>query len=267
MLSVKLLQRARDPRQKMQELVAQMEWCDQGSLESCLHVGHVLLFNECLFDRARTFYQKAEGLAQSLPVGAVDGFAVDGAPQRQELQIGLRLSHADAHDDEQRRAIAAICGAVAERDRPHWDEMFARFAAGERTPAASPATGEERLALGAIRKHMVIDLADRIDTLERLQPGVPSGLPDRLIGATEALCGPDDPVSCGTAASLHARRCKLEQMEGAYRRFEAALSNMDAAGRAQALDVARDVIGPVRAYLEGDAVMRELLRQSMCKAD
>jgi hypothetical protein len=265
MLSVELSRRARDPRQKSRELVAHMQWCDQGSLESCLRVGHVLLFNECLFDRARTFYQKAETHARSLPAEAVDAFIVDGTPQRQELQLGLRLSQPDAQQDEQRRAIAAICGAVAERDRPLWDEMFARFAAGEVTPAASPSTGEERLALGAIRKRMVIDLEERIGVLERLHPGVADPLRDRLAGAADALCGPEDPVSCGTEVYLHAARCRFEEMEGAYRRFDAVLSSMDPASRTQALDVARDVTGAARAYLDGDAAMRELLRKSMCK--
>ena len=223
LLSVQRLRGARDPRQKSQDLIAHMQWCDEGTIEACLHVGHVLLFNECLFDRARGFYQKAEALAGALPPAAVDSFTVDGTPQRQELRIGLKMSDPLARDDDQVRGVAAVCGAIAERDRLLWDEMFARYAAGEATPAATPATGEERLALGAMRSRMFIDLVERIAAIERQNAGLAPALKRRLATAADGLCGDDDPLTCATASFLHAHRCDFEKMKEAHQRFEAAI--------------------------------------------
>jgi hypothetical protein len=263
MLSVHLLRAANDPRQKSQDLIGHMQWCDEGSLEACLHVGHVLLFNECLFDRARGYYEKAASLAQVLPPAAVDHFTVDGQPQRQELRIGLRLSDPSTPDDEQRRAIAAVCGIVAERDRPLWDDMFSRYASGEVTPAALPSSAQERLALGAIRKKTFIEVEERVAALEGLHAGAAQGLRLHLADTASRLCG-EEPLSCAMAAFLLGGSCRMEEMQEAYGRFQAALSTLDAASRVQALELASDLSGPARAYAEADAPTRALLRRSIC---
>ena len=185
--------------------------------------------------------------------------------ERHSRALGLRVSRADPRQDDQRRALAAVCGEIAERDRPLWDELFARIQAGEVTPSVTPATGEERVALGATRKQMVLELEERVGALERLNADAARGLHDRLAAATEAFCGPEDPVSCATASYLHSSRCRFEEMESAYRRFDTALSAFDTADRALALGVARDVVGPARAYVAGDAAMRERLGRSLCR--
>jgi hypothetical protein len=264
LLEVRILRAANDPGQKSQELFAHMQWCDEGSLEACLHVGHVLLFNECLFERARDYYEKAGSLADDLPAAAVDDFTVDGQPQRYELRLGLRFSDPANRGDEQVRAVAAVCGAVAERDRPLWDDMFARYAGGERTGAALASSGEERLALGALRKKVIFELEERIVSLEKVHAGLARDLQGRLAGTASDLCGDGDALSCAAASFLYASACNLPQMEDAYRRFESSLSSLDAGSRSQALELARDVVGPVRAYVEGDERTRGLLRRSLC---
>jgi hypothetical protein len=263
-LSVALLRQARDPRQKSQELIADMQWCDEGLLEACLHVGHVLLFNECLYDRARGFYEKAAALAGGLPPAALDGFMVDGRTPRAAVAIGLRFSDPANRDDEQVRSLDGVCGAIAERDRPHWDEMFARYAAGERVSAARAATSEERLILGALRRKMLFEIHERIEALAHVHAELAQGLRARLAAAATGLCMDGDALSCASASLLHALACNLPQTEDAYRRFQSVVDGLDTPVRAQVLEGVRDIIGPARALVEGDAPARDLMLRSMC---
>lgn len=263
LLAVRLLHN--DPREKSQDLIAHMQWCDEGSLRACLHAGHVLMFNECLFDRGYVLYRKAEMLAAALPSAAIDHITVDGRPQRYELQSGLQLGDPAGAGDGRRDNLLGVCGAAAERDRRLWDEMFARYDRGERTAPAAPSTTEERLALGAIRKQMLIDAHEHVDSLARLHAGAAADIRARLVGTASALCAQGDLVSCGTESSLHAAGCRLDPMMEAYQRFQAGLASLDPASRRLAQEVAQDVIGPAKAYSEGNAMMRELLRQSICE--
>lgn len=264
LLSVQLLQAAADPRQKGEELTAYMQWCDERSLSACLHVGHVLLFNECLFDRARGFYEKASALAGALPREAVDPFMVDGRTQRAELALGMQLSDPARRDDEQVRALAAVCGAVAERDRPLWDDFFARYASGAATRAAGASTSADRLALGALRKKMLLELDEQAAALGRVRAASGQSLRARVAATASALCGEEDPLSCGTASYLYATSCRFDLMEDAYRRYEAAIGSLDAGSRQQATRVIQDALGPARGYAAGDPRMRDLLRRSLC---
>jgi len=266
LLSVALLRRAHDPRQKSQELVALMQWCDEGSPEACLRVGHALLFNECLFERARGYYQKAQGLMGSLPSAATDSFTIDGQPQRGELGAGLRFSDPANRDDPQVRSLASVCGAIAERDRPLWDEMFTRYESGELTPAAQASTGEEQVMLGVLRKRMLLEADERVEALERLHAGAGQALRLRLASAADGPCAEGDAASCATASFLHARRCDLARMQDAYRRYQSALPGLDAPARAQVVELARDVVATARAYSEGSDEVRATLLRSLCPA-
>jgi len=143
--------------------------------------------------------------------------------------------------------------------------LFAHYDRGGRTPAASPSSIAERLALGALRKEMLIEGETRIAALEHLHAGSARELRSRLTAVASELCAQDDLVSCGVAAYFHGSGCGLEQMTAAYRRFESGLAGLDTASRALALGLAQDVIGPARAYSEGDAALREMLRRSMCQ--
>jgi len=227
-------------------------------------VAHVLLFNECLFDRARAFCQKAGALAEGLPAAAVDQFTVDGQPQRQELLTGMRFSDPARRDEEQVRALAAVCGAAAERDRALWDDMFARYASGALTQGAVASTSQERLALGAIRKKMLLEAQERVAAVERVHAASGRELHARLAAAAGALCADEDPLSCGTASFLYAAACRFDQMEDAYRRYQAGLLTLDAPSRQQATGLMQEVLGPARGYASGDGRMRELLRRSLC---
>ena len=157
------------------------------------------------------------------------------------------------------------CGAVAEQDRPLWDEMFAQYDRGETTPAASPSSIEERLALGAVRKEMLIEDETRIAALEHLHSASARDLREKLAAGASELCAQDDLVSCAVAAYLHGSGCSLERMTAAYGRFASGLEGLDPASRALAENLARDVIGPARAYSAGEPAMREMLRRSMCR--
>jgi hypothetical protein len=263
-LSVALLRKAGDPRQKSQDLIADMEWCDEGFLEACLHVGHVLLFNECLYDRARGFYEKAAVLADGLPPAALDGVMVDGRTPRDAVAIGLRFSDQANRDEEQVRSLDGVCGAIAERDRPHWDQMFARYATGERVSAALPASTEDRLILGALRRKMLFEIHERIEALAHVHAETAQGLRARLAAAATDLCMDGDALSCASASLLHALACNLPQTEDAYRRFQSVVEGLDTKVRAQVLEGVRDIIGPARALVEGDAPARDLVLRSMC---
>jgi hypothetical protein len=140
--------------------------------------------------------------------------------------------------------------------------MFARYAAGEATRAATPATGEERLALGAMRGRMFMELMERIAALERLNAGLAPALKRRVATAADGLCGEDDSLSCATASFLHAGRCDFEKMKEAQQRFDAVLSGLPPEVRAQALEGGGQMLGPARAFASGDARLRGLLRRS-----
>ena len=112
---------------------------------------------------------------------------------------------------------------------------------------------------------MFIEAEAQIAALEQVHAGSARDLHERLVGAASGLCRQDDVVACGTAAYLHAAKCRLDQMTEAYRRFESGLSSLDTANRALAQNIAQDVIGPARAYSGAEGPMRDLLRQSMCK--
>ena len=259
-LAVHRLRAARDPLQKSQELMASMQWCDEGALEACLHVGHVLLFNECLLDRARGFYERAARLLAELPVQA-EWFPVDGQPPRQELNSGLQFSDPARREDQQVQSLLAVCGAIAARDRPHWDALFASQAAGETTPAVEPAGGDEKLALGVIHKKMLLETNERVAALQGLHAGLARGVSDRLARAASDMCSGGDPGSCATASFLHAGRCDFAAMQESLQRFEAAVA-LDPATRPQWLGLGGDVLGLARADAKGDLRVREQLRRS-----
>jgi hypothetical protein len=259
-LAVSRLRAAGDPRQKSQELLASMQWCEEGALEACLHVGHVLLFNECLLDRARGFYERAATLSADLPA-QVEWFPVDGQPPRQELNSGLQFSDPARREDQQVQSLLAVCGAIAARDRPHWDALFASQAAGETTPAVEPASAEERLALGVIHKKMLLETNERVAALLGLHAGLAGGVRDRLARAASEMCSGGDPGSCATASFLHAGRCDFAAMQEAFQRFEAAVA-LDPATRPRWLELSGDVLGLARADARGDLRVREQLRRS-----
>jgi hypothetical protein len=254
----------RDPLQKSEDLIAHMQWCDEGSLEACLHAGHVLLFNECLFDRGYALYVAGQALARDLPAAAIDDSTVDGRPLRAELQLGLRMGDPANRDEQQVQAIARVCGAVAERDRPWWDEVFAGYQRGERTPETTPSTDMESVALGAIRKELLMGAETRIATLESLAGGAAGGLRLTLARVAGELCASDDPVSCATAAYLQGGACRLDEMTAAYRAFETGLSRLDPRSRELAFNLGRDVTWQARAYVEADERTRDELRRSIC---
>jgi hypothetical protein len=264
-LSVGLMRARNDPRQKSEDLIAHLQWCDEGSLAACLHAGHVLLFNECLFDRAHGLYRKAEALAEELPPGALDQLTVDGQLQRYELRVGLKLGDPASAADEQRRGIASICGAAAERDRQLWDGMFARYEGGGTVAPASPSSTEDRLMLGAIRKQMLIDVEMRIGILAQTHSASALGLRARLVDAASALCAQEDVVACAMVSYLHAADCKLAPMLEAYEKAEVDLAGLDAGSRALAVSLVQDLIGPIKMYKEATGPMRDMLKQSMCK--
>jgi hypothetical protein len=178
--------------------------------------------------------------------------------------MGLRYSDPAQRDDEQVRSMAAVCGQVAERDRPLWDAFFAEYAAGAVTPAATPSTSEEKLGLGTARRKMIFAADDRIAGLEGVHAATAAEMRKRLASAADALCAEGDALSCASASFLHARACRLPQMEEAYRRFQSELASLDAASQAHALEAVRDVIGPARIYVDGDAQARDMVLRSLC---
>ena len=48
------------------------------------------------------------------------------------------------------------------------------------------------------------------------------------------------------------------------RRFQSVVDGLDTPHRAQVLEGVRDIIGPARALVEGDAPARDLMLRSMC---
>jgi len=55
-------------------------------------------------------------------------------------------------------------------------------------------------------------------------------------------------------------------MQDAYRRYQSALPGLDAAARAQVVELARDVVATARAYSEGSDEVRATLLRSLCPA-
>jgi hypothetical protein len=256
-----LLRMRNDPRAKGEMLLVQTRWCDEGDLVACLQAAHVLLYNECLYDRARELYGKAEALAAKLPAEALAQRSVDGRAIRDELRQGLQLSGRENRDDPQVRSIEARCGAAAERDRPLWDELFARESVDS---GVSPTTPEERLVLSAVRKRMLLEAREEIATLGQLDRATAQALSDRLARTAGAMCGQGDVAACGAASAFYGEQCQLDEMASAYRSFETHLSTADPTVRGELTLLVSDMIGPAKTYVEGGPADRERVRQSLC---
>lgn len=256
-----LLRMRNDPRAKGERLLVQMRWCDEGNLRACLQAAHELLFNECLFDRARELYGKAETLAAPLPAAALAQGSINGRPIRDELQLGLRLSDPRNRDDPQVQSIESRCRAAAERDRPLWDELFARRGGGG---GVTPSTPQEQLVLSALRKKMMVDSRDEIIALGRLDSTTASALMDRLARAAGAMCGQGDAAACGAAAWFYGEQCRLDEMGSAYRSLRTHLSTLDPSVRGEFSQLVADMIGPARMYVEGGPTERERVKLELC---
>lgn len=256
-----LLRMRNDPRAKRELLLVQMRWCDEGDLVACLRAAHVLLHDECLFDRARELYGKADALAAQLPAEALAQRSVDGREIGAELRQGLQLSSMENRNDPQVQRMKARCGAASERDRSLWDELFARKSVDA---GVSPTTPEQRLVLSAMRKRMLLEAREEIATLEQLDPATTPTLSDRLARAAGAMCGQGDVAACGAAAAFYGEQCRLDEMASAYRSLRTHLSTADPSVRGEFTLLVSDMIGPARLYVEGGPADRERVRQALC---
>ncbi len=257
-----LLRMRNDPRAKGEMLLLQTRWCDEGDLDACLQAARVLLHNECLFDRARELYEKAAVLAAQLPASALER-NVNGRPIRDEIRQGLQLSARENRDDPQVQSIEARCGAAAERDRPLWDELFARESVDS---GVSPTTPEERLVLSAMRKKMLLEAREEVAAIQQLDRATAQTLADRLARAAGAMCGQGDVAACGAAAAFYGEQCRLDEMASAYRSFRTHRSTADPSIRGELTLLVADMIGPAETYVEGGPADQERVRKTLCGA-
>lgn len=249
-----------DPRRKGEDLLLNSRWCDEGTIEACLHAGHVLLYNECLFDRARVLYEKAVRLASHLPSAALDQTVVDGRPASQELEEGLKLSDPQNRSDPQLQAIAAICGEAAERDRPLWDALFDGGRGGTLSGLSEPASAEEKFQLASIRKEMLIAARDRIRDIAGAHKTTGNTLLTTLADRAGKLCDSGDFLACATGSYFNSELCRVDEMAEDYKKFESLLATFDTTLRAEASQHAYDVIGPGKRFVAADTAGQQKIR-------